>query len=53
MTVVRWIAVALILDAAVLLVAGIGDAAVWFASIAVGMAMLVIDQERGHHGVRS
>jgi hypothetical protein len=53
MTLVRWIAVAIILDAAVLLVAGIGDAAVWFACIAVGMAMIIIDQERGHHGVRS
>jgi hypothetical protein len=39
-----WIAVALLVVAAVLLVAGVGAAGLWIAVVAIGIALVVIDR---------
>ena len=47
-----WIAVALMLVGAVLLVAGVGAAGLWIAVIASGIALVAIDgyrRRQGHH----
>ncbi|GAA1976498.1 hypothetical protein GCM10009798_42130 [Nocardioides panacihumi] len=47
-----WIAVALLLTGAVLLVAGVGAAGLWIAVITVGIALVAIDgyrRSQGHH----
>jgi hypothetical protein len=44
MTLLVWIAVALMLVAAVLLIAGVGAPGLWIAVIAVGIALVVIDR---------
>lgn len=47
-----WIAVALMLVGAVMLVADMDPAALWFAVITVGIALLVVEHARrrnGHH----
>ena len=49
-----WIAVALMLFGAVMLVAGGGGAGLWIAVITVGIALVAIDsvrRRRGHHHV--
>jgi hypothetical protein len=46
MTVVLWLAVALMLVGAVLLVVDIGTSAVWIAAIAIGIALVAIDRTR-------
>jgi hypothetical protein len=44
-----WIAVPLLLLAAVMLVAGVGDAGLWIAVVAVGVALVAIDVVRSRH----
>lgn len=41
-----WIAVPLLLLAAAMLIAGVGDAGLWIAVVAVGVALLAIDVVR-------
>jgi hypothetical protein len=48
-----WIAVALLLLGAVMLLAGIGLAGLWIAVITVGIALVVIYQLRGRHSLNS
>ena len=45
-----WIAVALMLTGAVLLVAGVGAAGLWIAVVAVGIALVATDAYRRRHG---
>ena len=47
-----WIAVALLLTGAVLLVAGFGPAGLWIAVITVGIALVVTDGYRRRRGHR-
>jgi uncharacterized membrane-anchored protein len=42
-----WVAVALMIVGAVMLVAGIGASVIWFSNIAVGLALVVIYRARG------
>jgi hypothetical protein len=49
MKVVLWLVAALLLIAAAMLVAGVGEAGLWFAVIAVGVAIVIIDRSRSHH----
>ena len=49
MTLVVWFAGLMMLAGAVFLVAGIGASALWFAVIAIGIAIVVIDRARSHH----
>lgn len=42
-----WIAIPLLLLGAVMLIAGIGTTALWFAVITVGMALVVVSQLPG------
>jgi hypothetical protein len=51
--VIVWTVAALLLVAAVLLVAGVGAAGVWIAVITVGIAVVVIVQNRSRHGLHS
>jgi hypothetical protein len=44
MTLLVWIAVALMVVGAVMLIAGIGATGLWIAVIAVGIALVVIDR---------
>lgn len=44
-----WVVAAMLVVAAVLLIAGVGQAGLWFAVIAVGVAIVVIDRARSHH----
>ena len=44
MTLVIWLAVVLMLGGAVLLVAGVGASGLWIAVIAVGLALVAIEQ---------
>jgi hypothetical protein len=44
MTLLVWIAVALLVVGAVLLIAGVGAAGLWIAVIAIGLALVVIDR---------
>jgi hypothetical protein len=53
MTLLVWIAVALMVMGAVMLIAGIGAPGLWIAVIAVGMALVVIDRTRRRHGLGS
>jgi len=48
MTLVLWIAIALMLAGAGFLVAGVGSSALWIAGIAVGIALVAIERSRGH-----
>ena len=49
---VLWVVAALLVFAAVMLVAGVGSAALWIAVIAVGIAVVVIVQSRRErHGL--
>ena len=51
---VTWIAVALMLTGAILLVADVGAAGLWIAVITVGIALVAIDgyqQRQKHHHV--
>ncbi len=45
-----WIAAALMLAGAVMLVLGVGAAGLWIAVIAVGIAIVAIDGYRHRHG---
>jgi hypothetical protein len=44
-----WVVAALLLVAAVMLIAGVGEAGVWFGVIAAGIAVVIIDRSRSHH----
>jgi hypothetical protein len=44
-----WIAVPSLLLAAVMLIAGVGDAGLWIAVVAVGVALVAIDVIRSRH----
>jgi hypothetical protein len=45
-----WVAVALLLVGAVLLVVGVGAAGLWIGVIAVGLALVAIEAYRGRQG---
>ena len=45
-----WPAVALMLVGAVLLIAGVGAAGLWIGVVTVGVALVVADRTRRHHG---
>lgn len=48
----NWLAVALMLVGAVMLVSGVGVAALWIAAITIGIALVAVDgyrHRRGHH----
>lgn len=47
-----WIAVALMLAGAFMLVAGIGAAGLWIATVSVGIALVAIETYRGRPGRR-
>ncbi len=47
-----WIAVALLLTGAVLLVAGVGAPGLWIAVITVGIALVAVDGYRRRQGHR-
>ena len=49
MTLLVWIAVALMVVGAAMLIAGIGAPGLWIAVIAVGIALVVIDQTQRRH----
>jgi hypothetical protein len=49
MTPVLWIAISLLLLAAAMLVAGVGNAGLWIAVVAVGTALVAIERSRSHH----
>jgi hypothetical protein len=53
MTLLVWIAVALMLAGAVMLIAGIGGPGLWIAVVTVGIAVVVIDRTRRRHGLGS
>jgi hypothetical protein len=53
MTPFIWIAVALMLIGAVMLVAGIGAPALWIAVITVGIALVAIDRIRARRSLSS
>lgn len=53
MTLLVWIAVALMVVGAVMLIAGIGAPGLWFAVIAVGIALVVIDRTQLPHRLGS
>ena len=44
-----WMVAALLMVAAAMLIAGVGEAGLWFALIAVGIAIVIIDRSRSHH----
>ncbi len=46
----NWIAVALMLTGAVMLVAGVGAAGLWIAVITIGIALVAIDAYRHRQG---
>jgi len=48
-----WIAVALMLIGAVMLVAGVGAAGLWIAVVTIDIALLVVDRTRRSHGIAS
>jgi hypothetical protein len=45
-----WIAVALMLSGAVMLVAGVGAAGLWIAVVTIGIGLFVVDRTRRSHG---
>jgi hypothetical protein len=53
MTPFIWIAVALLLIGAAMLVGGIGAPALWIAVIAVGIALITVDRIRARRGLSS
>jgi hypothetical protein len=53
MTAFIWIAVALMLIGAVMLVAGIGAPALWIAVITLGIALVAIDRIRARRSLSS
>jgi len=52
MKILLWIVSAVMVLAAAMLIADVGAAALWFAVIAVGIAVVVIVQTRAHHGLQ-
>jgi hypothetical protein len=48
-----WLAVALMLLGAIMLLAGVGVAGLWIALITVGIALIVIYELRGRHSLSS
>jgi hypothetical protein len=48
---VLWIAIALLLVGAILLVAGVGAAGLWIGVITVGIALVAVDRARGRHSL--
>jgi hypothetical protein len=53
MTPFIWVAVALMLIGAVMLVAGVGTPALWIAVITVGIALVAIDRIRARRSLSS
>jgi hypothetical protein len=53
MTFVLWIAIALMLGGAGLLVAGTGPSALWIATITIGIALVGIDRRGRPHSFSS
>jgi hypothetical protein len=53
MTPLMWIAAALMVVGAVMLVAGVGTPGLWIAVASVGIALLVIGRNRTRHRVGS
>lgn len=53
MTLLVWIAVALMVVGAVMLIAGIGAPGLWIAVIAVGIALVAIDRTQRRDRLRS
>jgi hypothetical protein len=53
MTLLVWIAVALMVVGAVMLIAGIGAPGLWIAAVTVGIAVVVIDRARRRHTLGS
>jgi hypothetical protein len=53
MTLLVWIAVALMVVGAVMLIAGIGAPGLWIAVIAVGIALVAIDRTQHRHRLGS
>jgi hypothetical protein len=51
MTRVLWVAAALMVLAAVMLIAGIGAPALWIAVVTVGIGVVVISGTRGRQGL--
>ena len=49
MKAVVWLTAAVLVFAAAMLIAAVGEPGVWFAVIAVGIAIVVIDRSRSHH----
>jgi hypothetical protein len=49
----HWVAVALMLGGAAMLIPGIGAPGLWIAVVTIGIALFVLDRARrdeGHHG---
>jgi hypothetical protein len=44
-----WTVAVLLVVAAAMLIAGVGQPGVWFAVVAVGLALVVIERLRSHH----
>jgi hypothetical protein len=53
MTLMVWIAVALMVVGAVMLIAGIGAPGLWIAAVTVDIAVVVIDRARRRHTLGS
>jgi hypothetical protein len=53
MTPLLWLAAAVMIVGAILLVVGVGAPALWIAVITVGIAIVVITQVRSHHTLGS
>ena len=49
MNALLWVVAVLLVVAAVLLIAGVPNAGLWFAVIATGIAVVVINKSRSHH----
>jgi len=49
MKLLLWTIAVMLLLAAAMVIAGIGEAGLWFAVIAVGVAIVVIERFRSHH----
>jgi hypothetical protein len=53
MTPLLVLAVVMMLLGAVMLVTGVGASAIWIAVVTVGIAIVVIERNRGRHGVNT
>lgn len=53
MTPMLWIAIPLMLLGAAMLIVDVGASALWFASVAAGIALVVIDGSRRRHSLGS